>query len=159
MKRSGILNQPLSGALAGMGHGDLLMVVDAGFPIPADANRIDLALAQDVPDLETVLGLVHRELIVEAVVIAAEMEENNPRLAEWLRAEFDGSDFELVPHAEMLTTVPRGAKAIVRTGAYNPWGNIALRSGVDVGRWFTREGVKVPDYYEARVAAEKRKAP
>lgn len=159
MKRSGILNLPLSAALASMGHGDLLMVVDAGFPIPSDAHRIDLALAQDMPDLQTVLSLVHRELIAEGVVIAAEMAENNAPLAEWIRGEFSGSDFELVPHAEMLTSVPHAAKAIVRTGAFNPWGNIGLRSGVDVGRWFNGGGVNVPEEYRARLASPEKSAP
>jgi D-ribose pyranase len=153
VKRGGILNAQLAAAIAAMGHGDLLLVVDAGFPIPQSANRIDLAVARDLPDLRTILTLVHRELIVEAVTSASEMAEYNPRLHEWLISEFAGADFEPVPHSEMLSDVPLRAKAIVRTGAFDPWGNIALRSGVDVGQWFTREGVKVPDYYEARFAA------
>lgn len=159
MRRDGILNPALSAALASLGHGDLLMVVDAGFPIPADAHRIDLALVQDVPDLQTVLTAVHRELIVEAVVIAAEMERHNPPLASWLREEFGGSEFELVPHADVLTTVPRSAKAVVRTGAFNPWGNIGLRSGVDVGRWFADARLVVPEDYQARLDDPARRAP
>ncbi len=159
MKRHGILNPALAQALASLGHGDLLMVVDAGFPIPADAHRIDLALVQDVPDLQTVLAVVHAELIVEAVVVAAEMEQNNPPLAAWLRQEFSGSEFELVPHAEVLTSVPRSAKAIVRTGAFNPWGNIGLRSGVDVSAWFADDRLIVPEDYRARLDDPARRAP
>jgi simple sugar transport system permease protein/D-ribose pyranase len=159
MKRGRLLNLPLSGAIAALGHGDLLLVVDAGFPIPPDANRIDLALEQDVPNLRTVLELVHSELIVEAVVIAAEAEVHNPRLASWIRDEFAGSELELVPHADMLAAVPRTAKAIVRTGAFDPWGNVGLRSGVDVGRWFTGEGVVAPDYYRERIDDPARRAP
>jgi D-ribose pyranase len=152
MKRTGILNQQLSAAIAGLGHGDLLMVVDAGFPIPRGSERIDLAIVRDLPDLRTVLKIVQEEVIAERVVIAAEMAKNNARLEQWLRAEFDGADFDLVPHEEMLTSVPSRAKAIVRTGAFDPWGNIALSSGVDVPAWFSREGVVVPDYYAARLA-------
>lgn len=159
MRRDGILNPALSQALASLGHGDLLMVVDAGFPIPADANRIDLALIQGVPDLETVLAAVHRELIVEAVVVAAEMEEHNKPLASWLRQEFSGSEFELVPHADVLTSVPRAAKAVVRSGAFNPWGNIGLRSGVDVSKWFVDERVIVPPDYRERLDDPARWAP
>jgi D-ribose pyranose/furanose isomerase RbsD len=147
-----MLNQQLSAAIAGLGHGDLLMVVDAGFPIPRDAERIDLAIVRDLPDLRTVLKIVHEEVISERVVIAAEMAENNAPLEQWLRAEYDDAEFDLVPHSEMLTTVPTRAKAIVRTGAFDPWGNIALSSGVDVPAWFSREGVVVPDYYADRMA-------
>jgi D-ribose pyranose/furanose isomerase RbsD len=151
VKRGGILNQALSGAIAGLGHGDLLLVVDAGFPIPRDAERIDLAIARDLPDLRTVLHLINQELIAERVVIAAEMAESNAPLEQWLRAEFVDAEFELVSHEEMLTSVPRRAKAIVRTGAFDPWGNIALSSGVDLPAWFSREGVLVPEYYAARL--------
>jgi D-ribose pyranose/furanose isomerase RbsD len=155
MKRGGILNAALAHAIASAGHGDLLMIVDAGFPIPVGANRIDLAVTQDIPDLRTVLALVRNDFIAEGVTIAAEMATNNPELESWLRGAFADSTFELVPHEEMLSSVPLRARAIVRTGAFDPWGNIALRSGVDVPRWFTKDGVKVPDYYRDRIAPGK----
>ena len=43
------------------------------------------------------------------------------------------------------------AKVIVRTGAFDPWGNILLYSGVDVPAWFSKEGVVAPDYYEKKL--------
>jgi D-ribose pyranose/furanose isomerase RbsD len=151
VKRRGILNQPLSDALASLGHTDLLMVCDAGFPIPRGANRIDLAIAPDLPDLRTVLGLIRDEVITERIVIAAEMAEYNAPLYEWLRENFSDAEFDQRPHEEMLSQVTEGAKAVVRTGAFDPWGNIGLVSGVDAPRWFSREGVRVPDYYRDRV--------
>ena len=33
MKKSGILNQPISAVIAGMGHTDTLVIADAGLPI------------------------------------------------------------------------------------------------------------------------------
>jgi simple sugar transport system permease protein/D-ribose pyranase len=39
----------------------------------------------------------------------------------------------------------------VRTGAFDPWGNILLYSGVDVPKWFAKPGVHVPDYYADRM--------
>lgn len=152
MKRNGILNQPLSSALASLGHGDLLIVCDAGFPIPRDAQRIDLAVAADLPDLRTILSLVQQELITERLIVAREMAEFNPLLDEWLRTRFSGVEFEQVGHEEMLSMVPLRAKAIVRTGAFDPWGNVGLVSGVDVPRWFSREGVVLPDYYRGRMS-------
>jgi D-ribose pyranase len=151
VKRHGILNQPLSSVLASFGHSDLLVVCDAGFPIPRDAQRIDLAIAPDLPDLRTMLSLIQDEFIAERVVIAAEMAEFNPPLYEWLQEHFSEAEFEQRPHTEMLTQVAKGAKAIVRTGAFDPWGNIGLVSGVDVPRWFAREGVQAPDYYKDRI--------
>ena len=49
MKKNGILNAELAHAVASMGHTEIMMVVDAGFPIPRDAWRIDLAIEQDLP--------------------------------------------------------------------------------------------------------------
>ncbi|ABG04842.1 RbsD or FucU transport [Rubrobacter xylanophilus DSM 9941] len=150
MKRSGILNQPLSNILASFGHTDLLVVCDAGFPIPRDAQRVDLAIAPDLPDLRTVLSLINEEFITEKVVIAEEMAEFNPPLHGWLQKHFSGVEFERRPHEEMLTQVATSAKAIVRTGAFDPWGNIGLVSGVDVERFFAKEGTVLPDYYRDR---------
>lgn len=49
MKKIGTLNQALSEVIAGMGHGDMLVIGDCGLPIPATVRRIDLALTIGVP--------------------------------------------------------------------------------------------------------------
>ncbi|WP_029145224.1 D-ribose pyranase [Microbacterium luticocti] len=151
MKRHGILNAPLSGALATLGHTDLIMVVDAGFPIPPAADRIDLAVAENLPDLRTVLGLIADELVVEGVVRADEVPTNNPRLDAWLRERFGDAEFSTRPHADVLGQLAAQAKVIVRTGAFEPWGNVGLYCGVDVPKWFGGEGVVAPDYYASKL--------
>lgn len=147
MKKTGILNDRLSAALATLGHTDLIMVVDAGFPIPRDADRIDLAIAENLPDLRTVLQLIADELVVEGVVRADDVVTHNPRLDEWLHDAFPDAEFATRSHAEVLGELAHRAKVIVRTGAYEPWGNIGLVCGVDVPRWFGGDGVIAPDYY------------
>jgi D-ribose pyranose/furanose isomerase RbsD len=44
MKRGGILNAQLAGALARLGHTDTLVVCDAGLPIPPGSEVVDLAV-------------------------------------------------------------------------------------------------------------------
>ncbi|WP_152190729.1 D-ribose pyranase [Georgenia satyanarayanai] len=157
MKRNGILNAQLSGALATLGHTDLVMVVDAGFPIPSTATRVDLAIAEDLPKLETVLELVSRELIVEGVVLAEDVVTHNEPLAAFVQETFSDAPLETRSHADMLGEMAQRAKIIIRTGAFNPWGNVGLVCGVDVPRWFDEPGVVVPDYYQDRMrAAESR---
>jgi len=151
MKRHGILNAELSGALATLGHTDLLMVVDAGFPIPRTAHRVDLAIAENLPDLRTVLELISAELVVEGVVRADDVTTNNPRLDEWLQQRFTDAEFTTRSHADMLGELAQQAKVIVRTGAFEPWGNIGLFCGVDVPRWFGGDGVIAPDYYASKL--------
>ncbi|MBV9488216.1 MAG: D-ribose pyranase [Verrucomicrobia bacterium] len=151
MKRSGILNLGLNQAIAAMGHGDLMIVCDAGFPIPSHVPRIDLAVVQDVPDLETVLTAIHHELIIERVSYAEEMAANNPKLKEKVDRLFVDAEIAPVPHANILGGLANTAKFIVRTGAFDPWGNILLYSGVDVPTWFAKPGTVVPPYYQSRM--------
>src|ERR1700692_449600 len=151
MKRNGILNLGLNQALAAMGHGDLMIVCDAGFPIPAQVNRVDLAIVADVPDLETVLTAISADFIAKKIGYAHEMAQNNPRLKEKVDRIFFGAELVTFPHAEILRELPLKAKYIVRTGAFDPWGNIVLYSGVDVPKWFTKSGTVVPEYYARRM--------
>ena len=152
MKRHGLLNAELNGAIAALGHGDILIVCDAGFPIPTHVRRIDLAIVEGLPTLEQVLKAVAAEYITEKVIFAEEVRANNPPLAKLLEATFGPHDLDTVTHAEMLTTVASKAKVVVRTGDFNPWGNIALVSGVDAKRWFDRADVVTPPFYQERIA-------
>lgn len=151
MKRSGILNAALSHAIAALGHGDRLLVTDAGFPVPVGTARIDLAVARDLPDLRTVLHLVGEECIVEEITVADEVVANNPALDEWLTQRWPSVARATIPHAELIAGAAAQAKFVVRTGAFEPWGNVVLTSGVDVPKWFTGERVVVPDYYRDRL--------
>lgn len=151
MKHSVILNSELSHAIASMGHGDIMIVCDAGFPIPNSAWRVDMALIQDVPDLQTVLSAISQELVVEQVAYAAEMAVNNAPLKEKVHKIFADADFTTFPHATILTEMAAKAKVIVRTGAFDPWGNILLYSGVDVQKWFSKPGVITPESYARKM--------
>lgn len=151
MKRNGILNAQLSGALGTLGHTDLILIVDAGFPIPRDAHRVDLAIAENLPDLRTVIDLIADELIVEGVVRAEDIPTHNPRLEQWLQTRFSDAEFTTRPHAVVLGDLARQAKVIVRTGAFEPWGNIGLFCGVDAPKWFNGDGIVVPESYASKI--------
>ncbi len=153
MKRSGLLNAELCHAIGSLGHGDELLVVDAGFPVPRSAWRIDLAVTADLPALRTVLDLIGEEMIVEGITVADEVKTNNAPLYEWLDARWPTVEVGTVPHTEMLAEAAGRAKAVVRTGAFEPWGNVLLASGVDVPAWFTNPDVVVPDYYRDRLGS------
>ncbi|MGA2795376.1 MAG: D-ribose pyranase [Roseiarcus sp.] len=151
MNRNRLLNAQLSHAIALMGHGDLMIVCDAGFPIPSTAWRIDLAIVPDVPDLETVLEPIARNLIVERVAYADTLPVHNAPLLAKIKRLFADADFEPIKHETILSEMAVKAKVIVRTGAFDPWGNILLYSGVDVPAWFSKEGVVAPEYYAKKM--------
>ena len=151
MKRGTILNADLNHAIASMGHGDLMMVVDAGFPVPDTAWRIDLALVQDIPDLATVLGAIAGDFVAEKVSYADTLPAHNPVLLATVQRLFPDADHSLVAHADLLGGMAARAKCIVRSGAFDPWGNICLFSGVDVPKWFDKPGVVAPEYYARKL--------
>lgn len=153
MKRSSssILNKDLSEVIASMGHTEYLIVCDAGFPIPNDVRRVDLALTENVPDLTTVLSLIEKEFIAEKIYVAEDVLTNNKPLYHSIKQIYENVEIDTFPHEKMLTEVSRQAKAIVRTGSFEPWGNIVLQSGTDAAKWFNKEGVVVPDYYKDKL--------
>ena len=65
MKRGGLLNPELARAVASLGHGDLIVLADAGLPTPRAVERIDLAFAPGKPSLLDVLEAVLAEMEVE----------------------------------------------------------------------------------------------
>lgn len=127
MKKHGILNRHLSGALAELGHGDGVLVCDAGMPIPDGPRVVDLAFRAGVPSFAEVLDGLLAELVVEGATAAAEVHDANPAAAGLLTGHFPG--LRLVPH-ERLKELTAGARLVVRTGEARPYANVLLRCGV-----------------------------
>jgi len=127
VKRAGILNRHLSGALAELGHGDGVLVCDAGMPIPDGPRVVDLAFRAGVPSFAVVLDGLLAELVVEGATAAEEVREANPAAAALLQTEFP--DLALVSH-EKLKELSAGARLVVRTGEARPYANVLLRCGV-----------------------------
>src|SRR4051812_22146958 len=98
MKKTGLLHAELSQVIATMGHGDLLVIADAGLPVPPGTRCIDLAVTRGVPSFEAVLGAVLGELQVERAVHASEMLQRAPELAARLRVLLGDTPMEQVDH-------------------------------------------------------------
>ena len=151
MKKGKILNKHLNNAIASMGHGDILIVADAGLPIPDEGKRIELAIQKDKPDILEILKLIVGDFIYERVIVAEEQKKYNPLLYENVVKCCSRCEVETIPHSELIETMPMKAKFIVRTGAFEPWGNVILASGIDAPIWFQKKGTIIPGYYKKRV--------
>ncbi|MEU2748151.1 D-ribose pyranase [Streptomyces collinus] len=127
MKKSGILNRHLAGALAELGHGDGVLVCDAGMPIPDGPRVVDLAFRAGVPAFAEVLDGLLAELVVEGATAAQELRDANPEASALLEVHFPG--LRLVSH-ERLKELSAGVRLIVRTGEARPYANVLLRCGV-----------------------------
>lgn len=153
MRPNRILHPQLAEALATLGHTDILLVTDAGFPIPADANRIDLGFYEGLPDVLDVLRVMRKEMFAEEVHFAGDILEFNKPLYKSLQEIFTGSGaiFKLTTHEDLVNDIAHRAKVIVRSGSFNPWANIALVASTDPNAWFNGEGeVILPAYVERR---------
>jgi D-ribose pyranase len=127
VKRGGIINANLAGAIGRLGHTDLVVVCDAGLPIPLGPPVVDLAFQLGVPTFETVLSGLLEELVIEGAIAAEEVEARNPRSHELLETRLP--NLTLIPHEE-LKRIVTGAKLVIRTGEATPYSNVVLRCGV-----------------------------
>jgi D-ribose pyranase len=145
MKKGGILNTELLRVVSDMGHGNMLFIVDRGFPFPVHdlTKSIDLAVGHNVPRFLEVVSIVLEELEIEKAVIAHETETESPEVYRELEKIFRSVKnkdmdvlIEKIPHEQFKHLGLRGAeegaevKAIVRTGEFTPYSNVILVSGV-----------------------------
>lgn len=127
MKRAGILNRHLAGAIAELGHGHGVLVCDAGMPVPQGPRVVDLAFRAGVPSFAEVLEGLLDEIVVEGATAAYEVREANLDATALLQDRFP--ELELVSH-EKLKELSASARLVVRTGEARPYANVLLRCGV-----------------------------
>lgn len=130
MKKIGLLNGELSKVIAEMGHNDVILIGDAGMPVPKGVQLIDLALVNGVPSFFDVLKAVLSELCAAEGIISIEMNEVSPHMKKELE-EIIKDEFNLkeIPHEE-LKKLSGDVKAAIRTGEFTSYSNIILKSGV-----------------------------
>ncbi len=143
MKRQGVINQPLSNELAGLGHGDRFLLCDAGFPIPKDMKRIDLALSFNIPNMQQCLKAILDEIVVQKVTIASEMKGLNQEGYTFLKNTFQEQDFEEISQTE-LVKVAEQAKFIVRSGELGCYSNILLEAASGVKQFKEHLVINLP---------------
>jgi D-ribose pyranase len=129
MKKIGVLNHQLSQVIAAMGHTDMLVISDAGLPVPPGVQCIDLAVTAGIPAFLEVVAAVATELEAERLIIATELEAQAGPLPEAIQVSFPRAKMESVPH-EQFKAMSQKARAVVRTGECTPYANVILCSGV-----------------------------
>ena len=131
VKKNGILNSDISRVMSYMGHTDRICIGDCGLPVPDDVERIDLALRFGVPSFMETLRTVADEMVIEKIVLAAEINEMNPGILNEITEYFDGMEtrpkVEFVPH-EVFKSLTEDCKAVIRTGENTPYANVILQS-------------------------------
>ncbi len=132
MKKSTLLNAPLSAVIATMGHTDSIVIADAGLPIPSQPTRIDLAITRQLPRFMPVLEATLTELCVEHVLLAKEIKTHNQSVHQAILDLLKTHDITQINYCthEEFKIQTQASKAIVRSGECSPYANIVLFSGV-----------------------------
>lgn len=137
MKKGTLLNSDISSLVSRLGHTDSVVIGDAGLPIPAGPQRIDLALTQGIPSFIQVVKSVTEEMQVESAIIAEEIKTHNPQLHSELLALLDllqqhqGNTLSIqyISHEQFKQQTQR-SQAVIRSGECSPYANIILCAGV-----------------------------
>jgi len=126
VKRTGIINAPLSAAIARLGHTDLVVVADAGLPVPPHVPVVDLALVYGQPRFTDVLAAFLADVVAEHAWISRESDDW-PGGA-WVDDAL-GFPAERIEHSALKAMVGE-ARLVVRTGEDTAYSNVVLRCGV-----------------------------
>ena len=137
MKKSALLNANLSYCIATLGHFDEVTICDAGLPIPAEVERIDLALTHGVPSFIDTVKVVLSEMQITGVILAEEFKQMSTELHQKLillieqEQQISGHNVEVryISH-EAFKAQTHHSKAVVRTGECTPYANVIFQSGV-----------------------------
>lgn len=126
LKDTFLLNPALLGALARAGHGDLVVVADAGLPIPSGPEVIDLALVPGTPSFHLTARCVVQALHVESVAVASESDSSVA--AAQIEEVTAGLPRHTISHKELKDLLPL-ARVVVRTGECTPFASVVLVAG------------------------------
>ncbi len=129
MKKTPLLHAELSRLVASLGHGDMVVVADAGLPVPPGTPVIDLALTHGVPSFAQVLETLLSEMQVERAEHATEMLTHSPHLVALLHRALPSVPLSALDHAGFKQRCA-AARAVVRSGECTPYANVMLFAGV-----------------------------
>ncbi|OAX48087.1 D-ribose pyranase [Paenibacillus sp. AD87] len=133
MKKQGILNSHISKVLSDLGHTDMIVIADAGLPVPEGVPKIDLSLKLGTPSFQEVVELIADDMVVEKVILAAEIKAGNPVTLQFITEKFGDEAIDVSISHEQFKVLTRNAKVVIRTGEATPYANCILQSGVIFG--------------------------
>lgn len=128
MKKIGIINASISSVIAHLEHTDMITVADAGLPVPAACQRIDLALKPGVPGFLETLEVVLTEMYVEKAYVSEDILVKSPHIYDGIRQLLGNVPIETMPHVE-FKKLTASTKAVIRTAEFTPFSNIILVAG------------------------------
>lgn len=131
MKKKGILHSTLARMIAGMGHGDKLMICDSGYPIPHNRPVADVVLTINIPRVMETLNVILEELHVESAIVTDEMEQISPQIYREVKKSLNTIPVEKMSHERFKEFAATTSNiSFVRTGEATKFSNLILIAGV-----------------------------
>ena len=129
MIKEGIFHPQLLRVLGEIRHKDMLIIGDAGLPVPKGVERVDLGWKKGSPGYLEVLEEIAKVLVIDEAVFAEEALEVSKDLHEKaLKILPEGLPVSYVPHTQ-LKEMSKDAKAIILTGEFTGYTNVILVAG------------------------------
>lgn len=129
MIKKGIFHPQLLRVLGELRHRDMLVIGDAGLPIPKGVERVDLGWIEGEPSYLKVLSEISKVIVVEDAIFANEAKEVSPEIhKEALKLLPENVGLEYVDHSD-LKEISKDAKAIILTGEFTGYTNVILVCG------------------------------
>lgn len=129
MLKKGIFHPQLLRVLGELRHRDMIVIGDAGLPIPKSVERIDLGWKEGSPGYLEVLTALEEYLVIEEAIFANEALEVSKVINDQALAILPKSvQVQYIPHAQ-LKEISHQAKAIVLTGEFTGYTNVILVCG------------------------------
>ena len=118
-----LLHPGLYRVFASAGHTDLITICDRGFPVPLGPERIDLAVADDLPTVLEILRLTAPLFPPDRLVLPEEAQSASPERVAALRDLLPQTAMDFMPHLE-FKALAATVRATVRTGDSVPYANV-----------------------------------
>ena len=130
MKKEKCLHPQMSRVLKEAGHTDLICVTDAGFPIPENVERVELAWKPGEAKWLEVCGLIRKEIPIEKIFLAEDIKIKSPDMYKNFLELFSDTVIEWISHEELKKMSGR-CRAAIHTGEYTSFSNCIITVGVD----------------------------
>jgi D-ribose pyranase len=130
MRKAGVIHPDLIDLCARAGHGDRIVLADAGLRIPAGARRVDVGVTCGVPTMAQVLSALSADLVIESTEVAVEFQEWAPETFEQVVDVLGHTPDVSRSHADLMTDLLATAYAYVKTGECTAYSSVVLTCGV-----------------------------
>lgn len=120
-----LLNPDLAALVRRVGHTDMLLLADQGFPMPRGPETLDLSLTAGVPTILQVMEAIRDEFAFDRIIAAEEMFRASPARDAELRRVAPHVAHERPEHIQFKHLAAK-CRAAVRTGDSVAYANIIL---------------------------------